>query len=138
LVEVGKIRETAVLNLALVIPVLNLAACMVVAGLVEGGNLAEVIADGGDVVSYNVHHHPNAFCVGSSNEVFKFLGRTEVRIDGIPVPGPVTVVASVGVVNDGTDPDGVKTHTLNVRETVFYAVEGTSAVVAQTSASGST
>ena len=70
MVQVGKISETAVLNLALVIPVLNLAACMVVAGLVEGGNLAEVIADGGDVVSYNVHHHPNAFCVGSSYEVF--------------------------------------------------------------------
>jgi len=130
LVQVGKISKTAVLDLALVIPVLNLAACMVVAGLVEGGNLAEVIANGGDVVSYNVHHHPNAFGVGSSNEVFKFLGGTEVGVDGVPVPGPVTMVASCGVINDGTDPDGVKTHTLNVRETVFYTVEGTSAVVA--------
>jgi len=130
LVQVGKISKTAVLDLALVIPVLNLAACMVVTGLVEGGNLAEVIANGGDVVSYNVHHHPNAFGVGSSNEVFKFLGGTEVRVDGVPVPGPVTMVASGGVINDGTDPDGVKTHTLNIRETVFYTVEGTSAVVA--------
>jgi len=105
-----------------------------VAGLVVGSDLAEVTANGCDVVSYNVYHHPNTLGVGSTNEVFEFLGGTEVGVNGIPVPSPVTMIAVGGVVNDGTDPDGVETHTLDISEIVLDSVEGTSAVFAQRTA----
>ena len=103
---------------------------MVVAGLVVGVDLSEVTSDWSDVVSDNVNHNPDALGVGSSNEVFKFLGRSEVGINAFPVFCPVAVVATSSVFDDGTDPDSIKPHTLNIRQTVFYTVEGTSAVVA--------
>ena len=70
MVEVGKVSKTTVLNLALIVPVLDLTGGVVVAGLVEGIDLAEVTADRGDVVGDNVNHNPDALGVGCTNEVF--------------------------------------------------------------------
>jgi hypothetical protein len=130
LVEVGKVSKTTVLNLALIIPVCNLAGGVVVAGLVEGIDLTKVTADWSNVVGDNVNHNPDALGVGSSNKVFKFLRGPKVGINAFPVFCPVTVVPSSRVVDDGTDPDSIESHTLNIRQTVFDTVEGTSAVVA--------
>ena len=130
MVEVGKVSKTTVLNLALIVPVLDLTGGVVVAGLVEGIDLAEVTADRGDVVGDNVNHNPDALGVGCSNEVFKFLGGSKVGINAFPVFCPVTVVSSGGVFDDGANPDSVESHTFYIRKTIFYAIEGTSAVVA--------
>ena len=80
--------------MALIVPVVNLAAGVVVARLVERVDLPEVIADRGDMVSYNVYHHPNALGVGGSNEALKFVSGSEVGINGFPVLGPVSVITT--------------------------------------------
>jgi hypothetical protein len=130
LVEVGKVSKTTVFNLALIVPVLDLTGGVVVASLVEGVDLAEVTADRCDVVGDNVNHNPDALGVGCFNKVFKFLGGSKVGVNAFPVFCPVTMVSSGGIFYDGTNPDSVESHTFNIRKTIFYAVEGTSAVTA--------
>ena len=103
---------------------------MVVAGLVVRVDLSEVASDWSNVVSDNVNHNPDALGVGCRNEVFKFLGGSKVGINAFPVFCPVTVVSSGGVFDDGANPDSVESHTFYIRKTIFYAIEGTSAVVA--------
>jgi len=57
-----------------------------------------------------------------------------VCVDFVPVAGPVAVVSGVKVVDDGTDPDGVKSHATDVVKVVLEAVESSTAVVAEVSA----
>jgi hypothetical protein len=134
LVEVGEVGKAAVLNLTLVIEVGNLAVVVVVVSRVVGSDLAKVVSDGRDVVSNDVDHHPDVHGVGGGNEGLEVVGGSEVLVDGVPVAGPVAVVSGVEVVNNGADPDGVESHTLDVVQVVLNTLEGSTAVVAEVTA----
>jgi hypothetical protein len=134
LVEIGKIGKTAVLNLLLVVPVGDLAVIVVVFSRVVRCDLSVIGTDGGNVVSNNVYHHPDAHIVSSRDERLEVISSAEVGVDLIPVAGPVAVVSGVEVVDDGADPDGVESHAFDVVKVVLEAVESATAVVTEVSA----
>lgn len=131
LIKIGKISKTAVLDVALVVPVSDLAITVVVLRSIQGINLGEVLSNGSNVVTNDVNHHPNTLGMGSLNQVVEVVLRAEVFVDLLPVAGPVAVVTRVQVVNDWRDPDSIETHTLNVIEVVGDSLESTTAVVRQ-------
>lgn len=100
LVEIRKICESAVLNLPLIIPVVDWAVVMVVAGLVQWVNLAEIASNWSNVVGHNIYHHVDASAVAGIHEILQVLVRTEMGISFLPVSGPVTMVAWLHVVDD--------------------------------------
>jgi len=102
---------------------------MIVLGLVVGSDLAVVCSDRGYVISNNVNHNPDAFGVCSGNESFQIISRAEVAIDGVPVSGPVSVIAIWGVINYWTNPNSIETHTSYIVEVVLESFESSTAVV---------
>jgi hypothetical protein len=64
LIQIRKTSKSAVLYRLLVAP-LDVAVIMVVIVLVEGVDLAEVVADGSDVVGHNIDHDPDALGMSS-------------------------------------------------------------------------
>ena len=135
LVEIWEVSESAVLNLTLVVPVLDLASIVVMLVVVEWVDLGEVHADWGNVVGDNIDHDVHAFIVGSFDEVLKIISRTEVIVSLLPIGSPVTVITITVVINDWGDPDGVEAHTLDVVKVVGDTVPGTTAVVGEISTS---
>lgn len=71
--QIWQISKSAVLNLLLVVPVLDLAVVVIVFSLVQGIDLGEIHTDGAYMVGYDVDHHPDAFGVSSVNEVLQVL-----------------------------------------------------------------
>jgi hypothetical protein len=129
LIKIGQVSETTVFNLALVVPVVDLAVTVVVVWLVEGGDLSKIITDRGDVVTDNIDHNPDTFLMGSGNQLLEVVLCAEVAVDLVPVTGPVSVVATIAVVNGRWDPNSVEAHTLDVVQLTFEALESATAVV---------
>ena len=99
--------------------------------LVQGVDLAEIITNWGGVVGNDVNHDVHSLSVGSVDEVLEVLLGSKVGVDLLPVSGPVAVVSSIKVVNDGGDPNGVEAHALNVVKVVLDSLPGASAIVAE-------
>lgn len=99
LVEIGKACETAVLDLPLIVPIVDVAVSVIVLRSVEGGDLAVVVLDGCDVIADDVDHDPDAHVVSSVHEVLECLLPTEVIIDFLPVASPVPVISIVQVID---------------------------------------
>jgi len=127
----SKIRETsesAVLNLLLVAPVIDIAITMVMLLFVQWINLVEVVTDWGDVIGNNIDHHVNSFIVAGFNQVLEVIIRSEVGVSLLPVSGPVSVVPTVHIVNNWRDPNSIESHTLDVVKLVGDSAPGSSAV----------
>lgn len=131
LIKIGEISKTAVLDVALVVPVSDLAITVVVLRSIQGIDLGEVLSNGSNVVTNDVNHHPNILGMGSLNQVVEIVLRAEVFVDLLPVACPVAMVTRVQVVNDWRDPDSIETHTLNVIKIVGDSLESTTTVVRQ-------
>lgn len=129
LVEIRKSGKSAIFNLVLVIPVTDLAVGMVVAGAVEGVDLAEIVADRSDVVGNHIEHDPHAGVVVGLNEFLEIGDGTEVGVDVVPLSGPISVIASWVVDWDWRDPDSIEAHALDVRNVVDESSEGSAAVI---------
>lgn len=138
LVEIWESCESAVLNLVLVIPVVDLTVGMVVLRLVEWVNLAKVITNRCRVVGDDIHHHGNALAMGSVDERLEICIRTEVSVSFLPVLGPVAVVPWVKVINDWGDPDGIEAKSLNIVKVVLDTLPGSTTVVAEVCACSAT
>jgi len=69
--------------------------------------------------------------MGSVHQVLQVLGRPELRIDLLPVSGPVPMVPLVKVLIDWRYPDGIEAESLNIVEIFLNPFEGTPAVLAQ-------
>lgn len=135
LVEIWEVSKSAVLDLPLVVPVYDITFVVVVLGLVEWVDLAEVHANWCNVVGDNIDHDVHVLGVSCFDEVLKIIIGTEVIVGLLPIGGPVSVITITVVVNDWGDPDGVEAHTLNVIEVVGDTVPGSSTVVGEISAS---
>lgn len=131
LVQVGEASESAVLNLPLVVPVVDVAVVVVVLSLVERVDITIVVLDRSNVVGDNVDHDPDALAVCVVDHSLELLLISEVGVYFLPVCGPVTMVTSSEVVNNGRDPDGVEAEVLDVLDLVDDASMVTTAVVVQ-------
>jgi hypothetical protein len=129
LIKIGQISETAVFNLILVVPVVDLAVTVVVVWLVEGGNLSVILTNRGNVISDNIDHNPDTFLVCGGNQVLEVLSWTKVAVGLVPVAGPVSVVATITVIDGRWDPNSIEAHALNVVQLTFEALESATAVV---------
>ena len=109
LVEVRQSRETAVLHLLLVVPVVDVTVGVIVRRLVERVDLAVVVLDGSHVVPHDVNHDPDAHCVSSIHKLLELSLAAKVRVDLVPVPRPVAVIAARSVVDDWRDPNSIET-----------------------------
>lgn len=87
------------------------------------------------MICNNVNHNPDALGVGCTDECFELISSAEVRVDSVPVTSPVAVVSIGRVIDNRADPNCVKTHASNVVQLVLEALEGTTTVVGETSAS---
>lgn len=64
------------------------------------------------------------------HQINKIALAAEVIVQLVKVSTPVAVVASVSVVDDGRNPDGVEAHSLDIVEVVDDSSVASSAVVA--------
>jgi len=136
LVEIRKTGKTAVLNLGLVVPVLNVAASraavavVVVVRAVEGNEVAvlAVLAWVTHVVAHDIDHEVHATVVHGVVQADEVRHGTEMLVDSSDILGPVAVITLVGVLDDRADPDGIKAHTLDVVEVLLDTLEHTTTV----------
>jgi len=119
LVEVRQVCQAAVLNIAHVIPVSDVAVGVVVFCLVVRIYLPKIVADGGHVVCDNVNHYPDALRVRSCNKLLEVVSGAEVRIYSIPVTCPIPMVARRQIIDNGANPDRIEPHPLDVVQVVF-------------------
>ena len=84
----------------LITPIIDIAIVVVVLGLVEGGYLGVVEADGTNMVSDDIYHHPDIHVMGSLNESLKTVCTTKVVVNLVPVLSPVTVETILSVINN--------------------------------------
>jgi len=86
LVEVGETGEPAVFNLPLVVPIVDIAFCVVVLRLVKRVNIRKVtVCIVRAVVGHNIKHNPDIFCVGCGNQRVQLLLASEVFIYTLPI-----------------------------------------------------
>lgn len=64
LIKIRQIGKSAIFNLVLIIPIIDLAIRMIMRRLVIWGNLTIVCADGSNVVCNDVYHNPDTHSVG--------------------------------------------------------------------------
>jgi hypothetical protein len=100
LIKIGEAGKSAVFNLPLIVPIVDVTVSMIVFSSIERINLAVVMLDGSNVISDNVDHHPDAHLVSGIHQVLELLLSSKVIIDLLPVAGPVPMVTSITVVND--------------------------------------
>ena len=108
LVEVRKASESAVLNLPLVVPVVDIAVSVIVLSSVERVDLTVVVFNWCHVIANDVHHDPNAHLMSGIHQVLKCLLPTEVIVNLLPVASPISVIAIVQVIDDGRYPNGIE------------------------------
>ncbi|KAK2948651.1 hypothetical protein BLNAU_16392 [Blattamonas nauphoetae] len=80
-VEIGQVRETAILNFMLVVVILNIASGVVVGSAVERVHASEVLPDVPNMVNNDVNHHPDVLLVARPDEVLKVVRASEVVVD---------------------------------------------------------
>ena len=128
LVQVWKISEAAVLNLALVVPIHDLAVTMVMFSFVKRVKLTEVVTDGAGVVGDDVDHDPNALGVCGVDESLEIALGAEVRVYSLPIASPVSMVAAINVVDDWRDPNCVEAHAFDIIKMGNHTLVVTTAV----------
>jgi len=135
LLEIGKTSEPAVLDLTLVAPVVDGAVIMIMICAVEWVHLTPVVAwNWCHVVGNNINHNIHSFSMGSSNQALQIVVGTKVVIGLSPIFGPVSMITICPVVDDGRNPDCIKSHAFDVVEMVLDALPGTTTIVAEISA----
>jgi uncharacterized membrane protein len=129
LFEIWEISKSAVLDLVLIIPVIDLTLWMVVGSLVEGIDSWEIISNWSNVVSNNVNHYPDSHWVSCVNHVLKSSIASKVLVSFLPVCSPVSMESTSSIVNNWRDPDCVEAEVLDVLEILGNTVVVTTAVV---------
>lgn len=114
----------------LVVPV-DVAVVVIVLGFIQRVNLVEIVANRSNMISDNIYHDPDAFVVTSLHKVGEILSRTEVVVELFPVSSPVSMVASVHVLDNWTDPNSIEAHSCDVVQVVLDSLVSSTAVVSQ-------
>ena len=103
-VEVGQVSETAVFDSPLIIQeviLVDVAVLVVISLILEDVEFTVVSADGTHVVGDNIHHYPHVTLVHLCDEVAEVLFRPEFLIKRVQISGPVSMVATRSVLDDG-------------------------------------
>ena len=103
-VEVGQVSETAVFDSPLIIQeviLVDVAVLVVISLILEDVEFTVVSADGTHVVGDNIHHYPHISLVHLCDEVAEVLFRPEFLIKRVQISGPVSMVATRSVLDDG-------------------------------------
>lgn len=129
LFQIWEAWESAILNLPLITPVVDITVIMVVLGLIIGDYLRVVEANGTNMVGNHIHHHPDIHIMGSLNKLLQAISTTKVIIDFIPILSPVAVEAIFGIINNRWNPNGIKTKIFNILQVLNNTIEVTTAVV---------
>lgn len=83
------------------------------------------------MVGYDINHYPDSLIVGGFDEILEVLVGTKVRVSLGPVLCPVAVVASINVVNDRRDPNGIESKVLDIVKFVNSSLIVASTVIAE-------
>ena len=83
------------------------------------------------MVGDDINHDPHFHAVCSFYQIREGLLISKVVIDLVPVSGPIAVVASLQVVNDWRDPNGIESHILNVLEVFCEATKVTATIISK-------
>ena len=83
------------------------------------------------MVGDDINHDPHSHVVCCAYQIREGLLISKVVIDLVPVSGPVAVVASLQVVNDWRDPDGIESRILNVLEVFCEAPKVTATIISK-------
>jgi hypothetical protein len=131
LVQIGKVSQSAEFNLVFVIPVVDLAFVMIMLIGIERSDSREVHIDRTDVVGYDIHHHPNVLVMSSFHKILEILLATKVRIEFVPVGGPVSMITLVDIVYHRRYPDSVETHSGDIIKVLLYTLVSTTTIVGE-------
>ena len=82
------------------------------------------------VIGNHVHHDPNISLVASIDEINEILLGAKIIVKLIKISAPIPMIASIPVLDNGTDPDRIEPHSLNVIQVVLQTNVPTSAVPA--------
>ena len=100
MIDIWKTSESTVFNLPLVGPVIDAAVVVVMLGLVEWVQLAEIVSDWGGMVCYNIDHYGNSHIMGSLDQVLEIIIISKMAVPLGPVLSPISMIAWVEVIND--------------------------------------
>jgi len=108
LVKIWKISKSTVLNLTCIIPVVDLAIAVIMLRSVQRIDLTEITSDWSNVIGNDIDHDSDSFRVSSVNKGLKIILTSEVRIDLLPVSGPVTMISWIQVINNWRNPNSIE------------------------------
>lgn len=83
------------------------------------------------MIGHNVNHHPDVPLVAGSNKILEVLLGSEILVELIDIPAPISMIATITVINDGTDPDGIEPHALDVVKVILQPYVPSSTVPTQ-------
>jgi len=104
LIKIRKSAEPASFHLWLIsgVDVIAVGVFVVVAGVIERNNVAVVsVINVSDVVGNNINHNPDVSLMASLDEFLQLFSSAELFVNLIEVFGPVAMISSLGVSNNG-------------------------------------
>ena len=125
LFQVGQTCQSAVLDSVLVfcgeVVVRDYAVPVVVVGRVEGHVLSVIFVQVAHMITHNINHNPNIPLMASINKINKILLGAKIAIQLINIPAPMPMIAAIPIINNRTDPNSIKSHSLNIIQIILQA-----------------
>ena len=134
LVKIWEVSKSAVLNLLLVTPILDITLIVIMISRIEWLDRTEVHTNWGNVIGNHINHNKDTFVMSSLNHVLKILVGSEVIIGSSPVSSPVPVVTWLLVIDDWRDPDSIESHTGDIVKVFNHSFVSSSAVIGEVTA----
>jgi len=109
---------------------------VVVLGLIKGIDVREIfVCIVRAVIGYNVQHDPDVSGVAGFNHLMKIISSTIFSTNLLPVQGSITMVVVWDLVLwNWRDPNGIKSHSLDVVQVIGHAFESTATINIQSRA----
>ena len=108
----------------------DLAPVVVMAGIIERSVDAEVGVEIAHMVAHDVDHDIDASFVAGVHKIDEIFFAAEVVVEFVKISAPIAVVASVAIVDNRGDPDGIEAHSSNVVQIVDDSSISSSTIVA--------
>lgn len=77
----------------LVVPIIYLTHVMIVLRFIQWVDFGVVSSNRTNMVCNNIDHNPYAYVVCLNNKLFELIFTSKVRINGLPVGGPIAMIA---------------------------------------------
>jgi hypothetical protein len=100
--------------MSLEITVFDNAEGMIMIGVIKWHILSIDLIKVPHMISNNIKHNPNSSLMAGIHEINKILLRSKVFIHLIDISAPISMISSVTVIDDWTDPYCIKSHSLDI------------------------